>query len=399
MMMNFDYDVVIVGAGPVGSTISYYLAQNGLNVAIVEKKKKIGYPLQCAGILSGHIFESNELPGEVILNSVKGAFLHTKNHILNVEKQDDVAYIIDRIAYDQYLLTRAIENGVKLINNKVIDVDSEKGMVHFSNGEYITSQVIVGCDGYNSNVSSAIGNNQKNFKASQMLVSIDEEIIADFRKSNKPAYDYVDTYLFEDILPGFLWIIPLQNNQYRIGLFSNQSHRQQNEFLINFLNDNFDYEIMEKHKGFIPIYDKANELVKNRVLLIGDAASQVKPTSGGGLLLGFDSCKIASRYITEAIENENVNILKGYQQDFIKKYSKEFSYQFKVQNTLNLLNDKDLDYLFAKLRENDCESIISEYGDMDNQSVLVKEFIKRGLIFKIIPAFLFKKVVNIFGFR
>ena len=91
--------------------------------------------------------------------------------------------------------------------------------------------------------------------------------------------------------------------------------------------------------------------------------------------------------------------MQGYHEEFTKKYFKEFSYQFKVQNTLNLLNDEDLDYLFQKLGENDCERIISEYGDMDNQSVLVKEFIKRGLIFKIVPTFLFKKVVNIFGFR
>ena len=91
--MNFDYDVVVVGAGPVGSTISYYLAQNGLDVAIVEKKKQIGYPLQCAGILSRHIFENNELPDEVIVNAVKGAFLHTKNHILNVEKSKIIKYL------------------------------------------------------------------------------------------------------------------------------------------------------------------------------------------------------------------------------------------------------------------------------------------------------------------
>ncbi|MBR4448079.1 NAD(P)/FAD-dependent oxidoreductase [Methanobrevibacter sp.] len=397
--MNFDYDVVIVGAGPVGSTISYYLAQNGLNVAVVEKKKQIGYPLQCAGILSKHIFENNELPEEVILNSVKGAFLHTKNHILNVEKQENVAYVIDRSGYDQYLLNRAIENGVKLINHKVIDVNAEKGITYFSNNEFITSKIIVACDGYNSKISSIIGNAQQNFPASQMLVSIDGEFMNSFRKSNKTLDDYVDTYLFEYILPGFLWIIPLKNNQYRVGLFSNHSHKQQNEFLINFLNENFNYEIIEKYKGFIPIYNNKNKLVKNRVLLIGDAASQVKPTSGGGLLIAFDSCKIASKYITEAIKKDNIKILSGYQEEFIKKYSKEFNYQFKVQNTLNLLNDKDLDYLFEKLRENECEKIISEYGDMDNQSKLVKEFIKRGLIFKIIPTFLFKKVANIFGFR
>ena len=397
--MNFDYDVVVVGAGPVGSTISYYLAQNGLDVAIVEKKKQIGYPLQCAGILSKHIFENNDLPDEVIVNAVKGAFLHTKNHILNVEKQEDVAYIIDRIAYDQFLLNRAIENGVKLINQKVIDVDTKNGIAFFSNDESITSRIIVACDGYNSAISSIIGNGQRNFPASQMLVSIDEEIMSQFRKSDKPISDYVDTYLFEDILPGFLWIIPLTDNQYRIGLFSNQSHKEQGQFLMDFLNENFDYEIVEKYKGFIPIYDSENKLVENRVLLIGDAASQVKPTSGGGLLIAFDSCKIASRYITEAIQKDDIGILQGYREEFTKKYSKEFNYQFKVQNTLNLLNDNDLDYLFQKLGENDCERIISEYGDMDNQSVLVKEFIKRGLIFKIVPTFLFKKVVNIFGFR
>lgn len=397
--MNFDYDAVIIGAGPVGSTISYYLARKGLKIALIDKKKQIGYPLQCAGIVSKHIFEKNELPDDVILNTVKGAFLHTKNHILNVEKTENVAYIIDRIAYDQFLLKQAIKNGAKLINSKLIDVDAEKGISYFSNNKSITSRVIIACDGYNSKVSSTIGNNQKNFPASQMLVSINDKNMKHFRKSNKPINDYVDTYLFEDILPGFLWIIPLKNNQYRIGLFSNQTHKEQNIFLTNFLNENFSYKIIEKYKGFIPIYTNNNQLVKDRVLLIGDAASQVKPTSGGGLLIAFDSCKIACKYITDALEKNDISILTGYQDEFKRKYSKEFNYQFKVQNTLNLLNNKDLDYLFEKLEKHDCERIISQYGDMDNQSKLVKEFIKRGLIFKIIPTFLFKKVVNIFGFR
>ena len=124
--MSFDYDVMVVGAGPVGSTIAYYLSRNGLNVAISEKKSEVGYPLQCAGILSKHIFEKNELPDEVIINTVHGAFLHTQNHILNVETQENVAYVIDRIAYDQFLLNRATENGVDLINQKVVDVDTEE---------------------------------------------------------------------------------------------------------------------------------------------------------------------------------------------------------------------------------------------------------------------------------
>lgn len=397
--MNFDFDAVIVGAGPVGSTIAYYLSKNGLDVAIADKKKQIGYPLQCAGILSNHIFDVNELPDEVILNSVKGAFLHTKNHILNVKKDESVAYVIDRIAYDEFLLNRAVDNGATFINQKVIDVDGEMGVTYLSNSQEIKSKVIIGCDGYNSLLSKSIGNKLDNFQASQMLVKINDEDIQSFRNSNENVDDYVDTYLLDDMLPGFLWVIPLGENNYRVGFFSNQDHKIQNEILRNFLDANFDYELIEKYKGFIPIFDDKNKLVENRLLLIGDAASQVKPTSGGGLLIAFDACRMACKHIIGAIDGDDIGMLNEYEKEFRKKYLKEFNDQFKVQRTLGLLSDADLDYLFSKLRENDCERLISEYGDMDTQSELVKEFIKRGLIFKIVPTFLFKKVTKIFGFR
>ena len=397
--MNFDYDVVVIGAGPVGSTIAYYLAKKGLNVSIIEKKKEIGYPLQCAGILSKHIFDYNDLPDSIILNTVKGAFLHSKNHILNVKKEYDVAYIIDRIAYDKYLFKRAIDNNVQFINQKAVDYDIQKGIVYLSNNQKIKGKVLVGCDGYNSLLSKHLDNLQSYVSASQILVEISDVDIKRFRNSHNQINQYVDTYLIEDILPGFLWIIPIKNSQYRIGLFSNDNHKTQNEFLYNFLSKNFDFHIIEKYKGFIPIFNEKSQIVKNRAILVGDAAAQIKPTSGGGLLLGFDACKIASKYIEKSIKEDDINILTQYQNDFNRKYLKELNYQFKVQKTLNLLSDDDIDYLFYKLKENNCEKLISEFGDMDTQSTLIKEFIKRGLIFKIIPNFLFKKVTKIFNFR
>jgi flavin-dependent dehydrogenase len=181
-------------------------------------------------------------------------------------------------------------------------------------------------------------------------------------------------------------------------MFSNQSFKEQNEILNNFLSENFEYEVIEKYKGFIPIFNNKNMLVRDRLLLIGDAASQIKPTSGGGLMISFDACEMACRHIVECLKNDDENILKGYEKEFRDKYLKEFSYQFKVQKTLNMLSDDDLDHLFSKLKKNDGERLISEYGDMDAQSKLVKEFIKRGLILKIVPTFLLKKVIKIFGF-
>ena len=397
-MMCLTFDVSIIGGGPVGSTIAYCLSKRGLSVCIIEKKKEIGHPLQCAGILSNRIFTLNELPEEFILNRVKGAVIHSQNHTLNVKKDHDAAYVIDRVNYDAFLLDRAVSNGVRIINQKAVDFDIENSIVCLSDGEKVQSKVIIGCDGHNSGLSRHMGNEISSFNASQFLVGIDDEDMASFRDFDMDIPDYVDTCIFEEILPGFLWIIPVGDGLYRIGLFSNQSHKKQDAFLQDFLKENFEFEIIEKYKGFIPIFNEENMLVKDRAVLIGDAAGQIKPTSGGGLLIAFDACKIACDYICQAVGNDSYEVLKNYERDFMDSYSREFSYQFKVQKSFALLGKDDFDYLFTKLKENDGEKLISELGDMDEQSLLVKEFIKRGLIFKIVPSFLFKKIGKIFGF-
>lgn len=397
--MNYDYDVVIIGGGPAGSTIASHLLDRDLSVCIVEKKRQIGYPLQCAGILSSHIFDLNELPSDIILNRVTGAFLHTRSRMLNVRKDEPVAYIIDRVAYDGFLFNRAIEKGAHIENHKAVDFDLDGGIVCLQDGRQIRSRIIVGCDGYNSALSDKMGNVKSSFNASQMLVRIDDENMKRYRNTTEECEDFVDAGMLEQILPGFFWIIPLKNGLYRVGMFSQDTHRQQNEFLKDLLNGNFEYEIVEKHKGFIPIFNEKNAMVKSRAVLVGDAAGHVKPTSGGGLLIAFDACIMASKWIHEAVLNDDIGLLEEYPREFNRKYSKEFSYQFKVQRSLRLFSDDDLDYLFLKLKENDGEAIVSQYGDMDTQSPLVKEVIKRGLIFRIVPSFLFKKVGKIFGFR
>ena len=217
---------------------------------------------------------------------------------------------------------------------------------------------------------------------------------------------FVDLYAYGDLFPGFIWQIPVSENIFRIGLFSNYDYKSQNEILNDFLMNDFqyeNYEIIEKYKGKIPIYNKKNKLFKNRALIIGDAASQIKPTTGGGLLIGFEAVKMAKKAIVNALDSEDFNslnleketyddnkilqnCLKSYQEDFEERFIKEFSYQFKVQKTLCTLSDDDLDYFFEKLKEKEADKLISEYGDMDNQSILVKEFLKRGLILSLLPA-------------
>ena len=405
--MNFDYDVAIVGAGPIGSTLAYELAKENINVCLIDKKKVIGLPLQCAGIINKRVLEINHIPAEFILNKVKGAFIHSRNHSLTVSKDEDQALIIDRVALDQYLFKRAVQEGVDShLSSKVLSIDDMSGEVEFkrdSKVETIRSRIIVGADGPLSVVSSAIGNDFDYYCASQYLVRVDgiEEM------------SFVDLYAYENLFPGFIWVIPTYKNILRVGLFSDYDYKKQAETLDDFLRNDFrydNYEVIEKYKGKIPIYNKGNRLYRNRALVIGDAASQVKPTTGGGLLIGFEAVKMAKQAIVNAlafndeldsdgiVENGGEilqNVFKDYQKDFEKRFLKEMSYQFKVQETLCTLSDDDLDFFLVKLKENDADKLISEYGDMDDQSIVVKEFLKRGLVFSLLPAIHKKQLAKI----
>ena len=397
--MNFDYDVAIIGAGPIGSTLAYKLAKEDINVCLIDKKRVIGLPLQCAGIISSKIANFNEMPNELILNKVKGANIFSNSNQLRVAKEDYEAFVIDRVAYDQFLFDRACKEGVNpYLSSKVTDVDIEKGIIYFSNNakiNQISSKIIVGADGPDSIVSSKLGNDFSYFNASQYLVKVDEI----------QERDFVNVCAKENLFPGFTWAIPTYEDIFRVGIFSNHTYKEQLTILNDFLendfqriphkNEHYDYKIIERYAGKIPIFNKENLLVNERVIIIGDAGSQIKPTTGGGLIIGFKVSEIAKNNIVKALKEDDINLLNNYHNEFLDSYSKEFSYQFKVQKTLSLLSDNDIDYFFTNLKEKDCEKLISEYGEMDNQSSLVKQFLKRGLLLVVLPKLLKKDLIKI----
>lgn len=390
-MMN--YDVVVVGAGPVGSTFARHMAENGFKVGIMEKKKEIGVPLQCAGLLGKQIKDVNILPDELIINPVYGAYLHSPaDHILRVAKNQPEAYVVDRVSYDKFLAKLAVDAGADLfLNHKVKDLNLKKGLVYLGNGkEDVCGKIIVGADGYNSVVArkfpSINPKNPDSVQAAQFMVDFGRDIF---------DTDYVHLHVSADISPGFIWIIPLNESTARVGLFGNSDYHTFNNILKDFLSGNPEfkgYSILKKYHGRIPIYNSKKKIVEDRAILLGDAASQVKPTTGGGLIIGFKSAKMAADAATRALDNDDLEILTNYQSIYHKKYKNELNTQFKVQKIFKSLTDDDLDQMFLKLKEEGAEDVISKYGDMDDQSPLVKEMFKRGILFKILPKILSRTI-------
>ncbi|MCE5214355.1 MAG: NAD(P)/FAD-dependent oxidoreductase [Methanobacterium sp.] len=381
------YDVLIVGAGPVGSTYARLMAEKGYKVGIIEKKSRIGVPLQCAGLLGRQIKEVNILPSKLIINPFYGAYLHSpSDRILKVVKNNPEAYVVDRIGYDQFLAELAVETGADLfLKHQVKDLNFKNGIIHLKNGKKdFNGRIIVGADGYNSVVAQKLSNGGKNntLQAAQFKV--------DFGK-NLFDLDYVHLYADASVSPGFIWLIPLSPSEARVGLFGNSDYHNLNKYLKDFLDNNpafGNYSLIKKYHGRIPIYNPKKNIVKDNVILLGDAASQVKPTTGGGLIMGFKCAQIASDITSKALENDNTEILKQYQSQYRKNFKTELKTQLRVQKIFKSLTDEDLDFMFIKLKEEGAEDIISEYGEMDDQAPLVKELFKRGIIFKILPKIL-----------
>ncbi|BDZ70565.1 geranylgeranyl reductase family protein [Methanobacterium petrolearium] len=388
-----QYDIAVVGAGPVGSTFARYMAEKGFKVAILEKKKEVGVPLQCAGLLGKKIKKVNNLPDEFIINSVHGAFLHSPaDTVLSVNKKRPEAYVLDRVEYDKFLAELAVNSGADIfLNHGVEKVDSSNGDIHFkkSQNTKMSADVIVGADGHSSVISRSFNPPVKSFQAAQYLVDVGERRFKE---------DFVHLYADSKVSPGFLWTIPLSENTARVGLFADANYPQLTQFLDELIKKRPELAgttILKKFYGVIPKHDPQKKLVNDRVILLGDAASQIKPTTGGGLIMGFVCARMASRIVSQALDAEDINLLQNYPKTYDDKFKNELKVQLMVHKVFKSLNDSDLEYMFRKLKEEGAEDIISQYGDMDNQSPLVKEMFKRGILFSILPKMLSRGISSL----
>lgn len=125
------------------------------------------------------------------------------------------------------------------------------------------------------------------------------------------------------------------------------------------------------------------------VLLAGDAAGQAKPTSGGGVYTGAFAAKIAGRVAAEAaLENDtSANRLSEYDRLWRKGLAKELEIGMKIHDYMGKLEDKQLNELIGSLNTPSILDTITEYGDMDHPSILMRKLMFSGNSLRLMKAF------------
>ena len=388
---TFDWDVVIIGAGPVGGHTANLLAQRGQRVLLIEEHNEIGRPFQCAGLVTPNAMKQVGLY-DTILEEIDGALIHgPSGTLVPVGTGGTIrTYVVCRKLFDEAVVKQSMISGATLwLNSKptnaVVDQDYVSLTIN-KNGKDIelTTKLLIGCDGAHSWTRRYF----KMGRPKELMIGFQTEVVGyQFRKR------WLEMYSGSEIAPGFFaWVIPSGNDSCRIGLWSTAERldgKSIEECYHNLLNhplwkERFaDIKETARYCGPVPS-GMVRKAYKNRVLLIGDAAGMAKPTTGGGIGPGFEQIngivdKLSVAIVENKLSEEN---LKSIARTHFEKMRKD---QSRARSLRNLLvsdcEDTELDRHFEQFARPEVISLINEVGDIEKPVPLGMALLRR------VPAF------------
>ena len=388
-----QYDVVIAGGGPIGGYVAKEIANKGHKVAILEEHKSIGEPLKCAGLVTPRVFGITKSSKEIILqNKVKGANIHSPSgNTLTIGGDKTYAFVIDRQKFDEEIIKTAEKRGAELfLGNKLTSAKRKKMQIELktSKNNEIKCKLLIGADGANSKTREIFNLPQP----TEFLKGIGREI-----KNTNLNPDFVEIFTGQNIAPGFFaWIIPTneEGTEGRIGLCTSQDAPHPPAFyLSNFLKNKLTHpylkniNIEKKTGGIVPL-GPLKKTYSSNLLLVGDAAAQVKPTSGGGLYTGLLCARHCVNIATDALDKNNFNstFLKSYHKLFSANIGKELKSGMRLRRIFKKLSDKQIEKYVKFFQNPEITDIISRYGDIDYPSKLIKPMLKKSpSLIKLLP--------------
>ncbi|WP_440952082.1 NAD(P)/FAD-dependent oxidoreductase [Methanococcoides sp. FTZ1] len=362
--MKERYDVIVVGAGPAGSIAATTAARKGLSVLLVEKRQEIGAPVRCAEGVSKLRLQQHIEPDERwICSEVKGAHIIAPNGITITMSEEnagsEVGYVLDRKVFDRALAEQSAEAGAEVlvkarVTGLIIEKETVCGVHLMYRGEMheIRSDIVIGADGVESKVGRWAGINT-------FLKPSHIETCAQFLVSGVGIdQEYCYFYIGNEVAPaGYVWLFPKGGDlaNVGIGILGNRSGgRRSIDLLTDFMEKNIpEGRIIERVAGAVPASGPVEKTIASGLMLVGDAARQSDPFTGGGISNAMDAGMMAGEVAAKAIASGDVSekMLQEYETRWRESIGKDIGNSLIVKDTFFNMADEDLNCLAESVKD------------------------------------------------
>ena len=307
--------------------------------------------------------------------------------------RNPVTYVVDRELFDKHLTELATKAGVEYrFKSKVKSLFFDSGYVKGVElkEERLEANVVIDAEGCSSAILKKMG--LDGLKASMMVRGIQAEV----DKVENVDEDMVEVYLGRNVAPNFFaWIIPRKDGTAKVGLATSTGNPHQ--YLRRF---------MEKHPVAskklqksrttsislhpVPLAGPIPKTYSNGFLVVGDAASQVKPTTGGGVIFGLTCARVAGEVAYEAVKNNDFSetFLSGYQRRWRRLIGFDLAAMLRMRRMLNSLSDSKIDGMIDLCNRLGIDDVLEKFGDIDFQGRSLIPMIKHPRTLAVISYFI-----------
>jgi len=353
----------IVGAGPAG----LFAAEKIGKCVVLEEHPEVGLPEQCGGLISvDGLKELGVYDKSYVLNEVKGARFFSPHEDFVVQRKSSQAAVVSREMFDKFLLKRAEKNGADVLTDRKVTGIVRKGEKwKVDAGDDFHFEKLILAPGHSPHLVREAG--LEPYATSGLLKTLQADCKMEM------DLDFVELYFDRRYAKGFFgWRIPKGDGVVRVGVGSVENPV---DGFSKFLKK-FDAKPIEKFGAVIPIEGPLPRTAGKDVLLVGDAAGHVKPTTGGGVVMGMMCAQIAA---------ESIGNPEAYELLWREALEKEFQLGLLIHQFRKNMDNTQLDQVFRIIKK-DLVHLIEDYGHMDRPSTLFRA-VDKETIFQIAALF------------
>jgi digeranylgeranylglycerophospholipid reductase len=343
-------DVAVVGGGPAGSRVAYKLAEFGHQVTVFEKRNAIGEKPCCTGIISQECIRNFSIPRSVVQQEFCSARIFSPSGIdLRLYRPEIQASIVNRKSFDSNLASLAQSLGVTFCLNNIVErVTFCRNKVTLvlkspDGCRSVEAQTVILATGFASPIVKDLG-----------LGAVSYFVTGAQTEVEISGVNEVEVYLDQNIAPGyFAWLVPVSTTTGLVGLLSRKSagHHLRNWLTILEAKKRITPGNYPIRYGGIPL-KPLKKTYGERLLVLGDAAGQVKPTTGGGIYFGMICADIAAEILHNAIEagDLSANYLSGYEREWRKKLGSELKREYIARRLYERLTNPQIERILAGIQ-------------------------------------------------